>query len=175
MHLDGYNMLPYLTGAEAKDPRKEFFYFSEYGDLAALRYDNWKSVFLEQRAEGTLRVWSEPFTRLRVPLIFNLRLDPDERANITSNTYYDWLMDHAFIFVPSQVYVGPFLATFKQYPPRQKAASFSIDQAMEQLGKSTGDLATRSRCSRAMCWTACSACAARRRKPVIFNPRRSRP
>jgi arylsulfatase len=131
--------VPYLTGTENKTPRKEFFYFSDDGDLTALRYDNWKFVFAEQRAPGTLRVWAEPFTRLRVPLIYNLRLDPYERANITSNTYYDWLLDHAFMLVPAQAYVGKFLGSFKDYPPRQKAASFSVDQALEMMKKSSGD------------------------------------
>ena len=86
-----------------------------------------------------MQVWAEPFTHLRVPLIFNLRLDPYERANITSNTYYDWLLDHAFMLVPAQTYVGQFLATFKDFPPRQKAASFSIDQALEKLQQPSGD------------------------------------
>jgi len=136
VHLDGYNILPYLTGEEKKGPRKEFFYFSDDADLTALRFDNWKLIFAEQRAEGTLKVWSEPFTPLRVPLIFNLRLDPYERATITSNTYYDWLLDHAFLAIPVQSYVGQFLMTFKDFPPRQKAASFSIDQVMEKLKQS---------------------------------------
>jgi arylsulfatase A-like enzyme len=135
-HLDGYNILPYLTGEEKKGPREEFFYFSDDADLTALRFDNWKLIFAEQRAEGTLKVWSEPFTPLRVPLIFNLRLDPYERATITSNTYYDWLLDHAFLAIPVQSYVGQFLMTFKDFPPRQKAASFSIDQVMEKLKQS---------------------------------------
>jgi arylsulfatase len=139
VHLDGYNLLPYLTGAQAKGPRKEFFYFSDDGDLTGLRFDNWKFVFMEQRAPGTLQVWAEPFTRLRVPKMFNLRLAPNERASITSNTYFDWLLDRAFMLVPAQAYVGQFLATFRDYPPRQKAASFSIDQAMEQLQKPHGD------------------------------------
>jgi arylsulfatase A-like enzyme len=95
VHLDGYDLVPYLTGAEAKSPRKEFFYFSDEGDLTGLRYDNFKFVFLEQRAVGTMQVWAEPFTHLRVPGIYNLRLDPYERASITSNTYYDWLLDHS--------------------------------------------------------------------------------
>ncbi len=133
VHLDGYNLLPYLTGQEAKGPRKEFFYFSDEGDLTALRYDNWKLIFAEQKTPGTLAVWIEPFTMLRVPLIFNLRLDPYERATITSNTYYDWFLDHAFIALPVQTYVGKFLMTFKEYPPRQRPASFSIDQVMERL------------------------------------------
>jgi arylsulfatase A-like enzyme len=133
VHLDGYNLLPYLTGVEANSPRKEIFYFSDDGDLMAVRYDNWKQVFMEQRVEGTLRVWAEPFTILRVPKLFNLRTDPYERADVTSNTYYDWVMDHVFLAVPTQMIVGNFLATFVKYPPRQKAASFTIDQVMEKL------------------------------------------
>jgi len=134
VHLDGYNQLPYLTGQEPKSPREEFFYFSDDGDLTGLRYDNFKFVFMEQRAPGTLKVWAEPYTTLRVPKIFNLRTDPYERADITSNTYYDWLLDHAFMLVPAQAFVGKFIGTFKEFPPRQKAASFTIDKAMEQLG-----------------------------------------
>jgi arylsulfatase A-like enzyme len=134
VHLDGYNQLPYLTGETLKSAREEFFYFSDDGDLTGLRYDNWKFVFMEQRAPGTLRVWSEPYTALRIPKLFNLRTDPYERADITSNTYYDWFLDHAFMMVPAQAYVGKFLGTFKEYPPRQKAASFTIDKAIEQLG-----------------------------------------
>jgi arylsulfatase A-like enzyme len=131
--LDGHNLLPYLTGREAKSPRREFFYFSDDGDLVALRYDNWKLVFLEQRCQGTLQVWAEPFTPLRVPKMFNLRTDPFERADATSNTYYDWLLDHAFLAVPAQAIVAKFLATFREFPPRQKPATFSIDQVMEKL------------------------------------------
>jgi len=90
-------------------------------------------IFIEQKTQGTFRVWMEPFVPLRVPLMFNLRRDPYERAEITSNTYYDWLLDRAFLLVPAQAYVGQFMATFKEFPPRQKAASFSLDQVMEQL------------------------------------------
>ena len=133
VHLDGYNFLPYLTGKEEKGPREEIFYFTDDGDLSALRYHDWKIVFLEQRVYATLQAWAEPFVELRVPLLFNLRRDPYERAQLTSNTYYDWLMDHVFLFVPAQAYVGKFLATFRDYPPRQKAASFSLDQVMEKL------------------------------------------
>ena len=139
MHLDGYNFLPYLTGQAPKSPRESFFYFSDDGDLTGLRYDNWKIAFLTQDAPGTFLVWQQPFTRLRVPFIFNLRTDPYERAPVTSNTYYDWLLDHAFLLVPAQQYVGQFLATFKDYPPRQKAASFTIDQALEKLQQPSGD------------------------------------
>ena len=138
VHLDGYNFLPYLTGQEEKGPRKEIFYFSDDGDLTALRYNDWKLIFMEQRAVGTLKVWANPFTPLRMPLMFNLRRDPYERASITSNTYYDWVLDHAFALVPAQAYVGQFLATFKDFPPRQKAASFSLDQAMEKLETPSG-------------------------------------
>jgi arylsulfatase len=133
VHLDGYNQLPYLTGQTDKGPRQEFFYFSDDGDLFALRYDNWKMVFMEQRVPGTLLIWVEPFVHLRVPKIFNLRTDPFERADITSNTYWDWLLDHAFLVVPAQKVVGDFLSTFRDYPPRQKAASFTIDEVMEKL------------------------------------------
>ena len=133
VHLDGYNLLPYLTGQEPKGPRTEFFYFGDEGDLQGLRYDNWKFVFSEQRATGTLKVWAEPFTNLRFPKLFNLRMDPYERADITSNTYYDWWLDHAFICVPAQKIVGQFLSTFKEFPPSQTAGSFSIDKVMEQL------------------------------------------
>jgi hypothetical protein len=94
---------------------------------------------MEQRAPGTLAVWSEPFTPLRVPKIFNLRTDPYERADITSNIYHDWLLDHAFLLVPAQSYVAEFLATFKEFPPRQKAASFTVDQALEKLRQTSGD------------------------------------
>ena len=133
VHLDGYNFLPYLTGKEKKGRRNEIFYFTDDGDLSALRYQDWKLIFLEQRSKGTLEVWANPFTPLRVPKMFHLRRDPYERADITSNTYYDWLIDRAFLLVPAQAYVGKFLATFKDYPPRQKAASFSLDQVMETL------------------------------------------
>jgi arylsulfatase len=133
VHLDGYNFLPYLTGAEAKPPRKEIFYFSDDGDLTAVRYNDWKAVFMEQKTEGTLRVWMDPFVPLRVPLIFNLRRDPYERAEVTSNTYYDWLIDRAYMLYGAQAIVGNFLQTFKEFPPRQKAASFTVDQAMQKL------------------------------------------
>ena len=133
VHLDGYNILPLITGEADASPRKEIFYFSDDGDLTALRYDDWKFVFMEQRAPGTLRVWAEPYTHLRVPLLFHLRRDPYERAQLTSNTYYDWLINHAYMMVPAQAYVAHFLETFKEYPPRQKAASFSLDRVMEML------------------------------------------
>ncbi|MEB3291232.1 MAG: arylsulfatase [Leptolyngbya sp.] len=133
VHLDGYNFLPYLTGQTAEAPRQEFFYFSDDGDLLAMRYDNWKLHFKVQDAVGTLDVWQREFRSLRFPYIFNLRTDPYERANLTSNTYWDWILDHVFLLVPAQSKVAEFLSTFKQYPPRQKAASFTVDQVLEQL------------------------------------------
>jgi arylsulfatase len=133
VHLDGYNLLPYLTGQTTKSPREEFFYFNDDGGLDALRYDNWKIVFSEQRVEGTMRIWAEPFVTLRLPKIFNLRTDPYERADITSNTYYEWLVEHLFLLVPVQKIVGDFLATFKEFPPDQKSGSFSVDQVLEKL------------------------------------------
>ncbi|MCB8821981.1 arylsulfatase [Microvirga rosea] len=137
VHLDGYNQLPYLTGQQDRSARKEFVYFDDDGDLVALRYENWKIVFDEQRAQGTMRIWAEPFTRLRVPKVFNLRSDPYERADITSNTYYDWFMsDAAGVFLAAPTVVGQFLATFKDYPPSQRAASFSIDQLVEKMQRS---------------------------------------
>jgi arylsulfatase A-like enzyme len=137
VHLDGYNQLPYLTGQQERSARKEFIYFDDDGDVVALRFENWKVVFEEQRATGTLRIWAEPFTKLRVPKIFNLRSDPYERADITSNTYYDWLMtDGAGVFIAAPAVVGQFLATFKEYPPSQRPSSFSIDQLVEKMQRS---------------------------------------
>jgi arylsulfatase len=133
VHLDGYNLVPYLTGQVEKSPRESFLYCNDDQQLTALRYDNWKIVFMEQRIQGTLRIWAEPFVALRVPKIFNLRTDPYERADVTSNTYYDWLMDHVFLLVPAQDFVGQFLMTFKDYPQRQKAASFNLDEVLEKL------------------------------------------
>jgi arylsulfatase len=133
VHLDGYNFLPLLTGQTDEGPRKEFIYFSDDGDLTGLRFDNWKVVFAQQRAAGTLNVWSEPYTFTRMPWLYNLRTDPYERATITSNTYWDWYLDHVFLLLPAADYVGQFLATFQEFPPRQKAASFTIDQVLEQL------------------------------------------
>jgi len=132
VHLDGYNQLDLLLG-NGPSKRDELFYFSDDGDLMALRFRDWKIVFLEQRVRGTLQVWAEPFVHLRVPKLFNLRRDPYERADITSNTYWDWMIDRAFAIYGSQALVGQFLGTFQQYPPRQKAASFTIDQALEKL------------------------------------------
>lgn len=134
IHLDGYDLTEHLKDPQnVASPRQEIFYFTDDGDLSALRYGDWKLIFMEQRVEATLQAWAEPFVPLRIPLLFNLRRDPYERAQITSNTYYDWYIDRVYLLVPAQAYVGNFLKTFVEYPPRQKAASFSLDQVMEQL------------------------------------------
>jgi arylsulfatase len=138
VHLDGYDILPLLTGASDKSGRDEIFYFSDDGDLTALRYRDWKAIFLEQRAEATFQAWREPFVPLRIPLLVNLRRDPFERGMVTSNTYDDWFLDRAYLLVPAQSYVARFLTTFKEYPPRQKAASFSLDQVMAKLAEGAG-------------------------------------
>jgi arylsulfatase len=138
VHLDGYNLVPYLTGHGDKSPRDSFIYINDDQQVTGLRYDNWKMVFLEQRVPGTLRVWAEPFVTLRLPKLFNLRTDPYERADQTSNTYYDWVIDHAFLFVPAQAYVAEFLTSFKEFPQRQKAASFNLEEVMQKMRESHG-------------------------------------
>jgi arylsulfatase len=138
VHPDGYNLVPYLTGQVEKCPRESFIYCNDDQELDAVRFDNWKLVFLEQREPGTLQIWAEPFTHLRLPKMYNLRMDPYERADITSNTYWDWLIDHAFLIYGSQAYVGEFIKTLKEFPPRQKAASFNLDEVMAKLQESQG-------------------------------------
>jgi len=137
VHLDGYNILPMLKGETDKGPREEIFYFSDTGDLTALRHGDWKVIFLEQQRKETLRAWMEPWTPLRAPIIFNLRRDPYERAYFTSNSYYDWMLDRIFYFVPAQDYVAQMLESFKKFPPRAQAGTFGIDQVMEKLQGST--------------------------------------
>jgi arylsulfatase len=137
-HIDGYNLLPYLTGEEQESPRKLFIYFSDDGDVIGLRFDNWKIVFMEQRCPGTLQVWAEPFVRLRVPMLFNLRTDPYERADITSNTYWSWLIHRGYILFAAQAIAAQFAATFQEFPPRQEAASFTIDDALAKMAEASG-------------------------------------
>ena len=139
VHLDGYNMLPLFTGQTDVDPRKGFIYINDDQQVTGVRYDNFKCVFLEQRMQGTMGIWAEPFVALRFPKVFNLRTDPYERADITSNTYYDWVLDHLFVITPMQAYVGGFLQTFKEYPQRQKAASFNLDSVLESIMGGKGD------------------------------------
>jgi arylsulfatase A-like enzyme len=133
VHLDGHNQLPYLTGAADKSPRNFFFYVSDDGDLLAVRFDNWKLTFLEQRWPGTCQIWAEPFVHLRVPKIFNLRTDPYERADVTSNTYWDWMLEHVFILVPAQGFVFQMIQSLAEFPPRQKPASFNLDDVLAKL------------------------------------------
>lgn len=133
VHIDGYNLIPYLTGQDEKGPRPGVIYFSDDGDLVGLRYDNWKIVFAEQRKQGTLAVWTEPFTFLRIPKFFNLRTDPFERADTTSNTYFDWMIDRAYVLYAAQFLVAQFLETFKEFPPRMRPASFTVEQIMEKM------------------------------------------
>ena len=132
VHLDGYDLGPALRGDSQTWPRQEFFYFSDDGDLMCLRYDRWKLVFAEQQSDG-FAVWEQPLVKLRVPKLFDLRGDPYERADVESSYYDDWRIRHLFLLVPAQGIVGSFLATFKQFPPRQAAASFGIDQVLQSL------------------------------------------
>jgi arylsulfatase A-like enzyme len=134
VHLDGYNQTDHLAG-KADDPRKEFFYWTDDGNLAAVRYDRWKLLFMEQRAVG-FKVWSEPLVPLRVPLIEDLRGDPFERAESEAEGYGNYILNHAFLAVPAQAFVGQHLQTYVEYPPRQKPGSFSLDQVLQKLQES---------------------------------------
>ena len=132
VHIDGYNLLPFLTGEEQESPRKGLIYFNDDGDRVAVRFGNWKILFEEQRVEGTLRAWAEPFTKLRMVKVFNLRTDPFERADITSNTFYEWQLRHAPQVYAATFIVQEFVKTFKDFPPRQKAASFTIERRVRR-------------------------------------------
>ncbi|EJL34165.1 arylsulfatase [Novosphingobium sp. AP12] len=131
-HIDGMSLLGHITGKE-KSPREIFFYISDDGDILALRFDNWKIVFMEQRCQGTLQVWAEPFTRLRLPKIFNLRTDPYEFADVTSNTYYEWSLHNLYFIFLAQLAAAKFAETFKDFPPVQKPNSFTIDDAIAKM------------------------------------------
>jgi arylsulfatase A-like enzyme len=139
VHLDGYNQLPYLTGQQEKSDRKGFVYFDDDGHLVALRFNNWKLVFAEQKTQGTLDIWGEPFTFRRMPLLYNLRMDPYERADITSNSYYAWTLHKGYLMLAGQAIVAEFIGTFNEFPPRQRPQSFSIDQIMGKLQQPTTD------------------------------------
>jgi arylsulfatase len=138
VHIDGYNLLPYLTGEEDESPRRGLIYFSDECDVLGIRYENWKVVFLEQRCQGTLQIWLEPFTELRAPKLFNLRTDPFEHADVTSNTYWDWVMDRPFIMLYGNALVLRFLDTFKEFPPRAEPSSFTILAAVEKMKNAMG-------------------------------------
>ncbi len=139
VHIDGYNQLAYLIGEEPNSARKGFIYFNDDGQLVAVRFNNWKLVFFEQKTPGTLDVWGEPFTPRRLPLYFNLRMDPYERAQITSNEYFAWTMHKGYLMYGAQAIAGAFAATLKEYPPRQRPQSFNLDQIMNQLKQPTDD------------------------------------
>ena len=131
-HIDGYNMLDYLTGTSAESPRKAFIYVNDDGDIVAVRHDDWKVVYQENRGQA-FGVWMEPFTELRVPLIFHLRRDPYERAQHNANIYYDWLLDRVFIGFRASAIAGQFLQTFVEYPPSQTPGSFNLDSMKKKI------------------------------------------
>jgi arylsulfatase A-like enzyme len=137
VHLDGYNLIPALKG-EAEWPRKEFLYWTDDGSVAALRYNNWKITFLRQDHDG-MDVWIQPYTALRAPMVANLRMDPFERAFDESIGYGRWWVDHMFVFAPAGAYVGRWLQSFRDFPPRQKPGSFNLDNVMEAISKGAGD------------------------------------
>jgi arylsulfatase A-like enzyme len=137
VHIDGLNMLPYLTGEVKESPRKFFFYFSDDGDVLAIRMGDWKMVLAEQRATR-MQCWAEPFVKFRLPKMFNLRRDPFERADENSNTYWDWIFDHAFLLYGMQAIVAQQIDNFVKYPPRQKAAAFNLDEVMRKLEDAGG-------------------------------------
>jgi arylsulfatase len=132
VHLDGYNLLPMLKGEEEKSPRHDFLYWTDDGDIAALRYNNWKLVFMEQRGHG-FDVWQEPFVPLRFPKLFNLRTDPFERADHEGMGYQRWRAERMFVLAPAQTYVMKWLQSFEDFPPRQKPGSFSLSDVMDDL------------------------------------------
>ena len=134
VHIDGFNMIPYLTGEVKESPRETFFYISDDGDIMAIRHKDWKAVLMEQRATRMM-CWAEPFVKLRFPKMFNLRRDPFERADDNSNTYWDWIFDHLFLIYGMQALVAKEIENFVKYPPRQKAASFNLDAVLAQLEK----------------------------------------
>ena len=131
-YIDGHNQLKYLSGQVSESPRKEFMYVNDDGQVVALRLGQWKGVFLENRGEG-FGVWREPFVELRTPLLFNLRRDPFEKAQHSSNTYNDWFIDRVFVLVPMQQYVAQFLQTFVDYPPSQEPGSFNLRKVIDQI------------------------------------------
>ncbi|MCP1644865.1 arylsulfatase [Pseudomonas citronellolis] len=135
VHLDGFNQLDYLTGKSSKSARDEFYYFNDDGVLVAMRFNDWKIVFCEQRAPGGFAVWSEPFVCLRVPKLFNLRMDPYERADVVSDQYYDWSVKNVYLLFEGSQHAAAFLQTFVDYPPSQRPASFSIDQVREAVDR----------------------------------------
>jgi len=143
VHLDGYNILPYLEGEAPKSPRRNFFYFDDDGQLVAMRHDNWKYIFCEQRAQGNLEIWMNPFTCLRLPKIVNLRMDPYERGEITSDHYFDWMVHNVYLNVQGTIIATEFMETFKNYPPSQAPASFTVnpDEILNMLKRQQAEAA----------------------------------
>jgi arylsulfatase len=137
-HIDGMSLLQYIKGETKESPRNFFFYFSDDGDVLGMRYDNWKAVFMEQRLEGTLGVWAEPFVRLRLPKFINLRTDPYEFAPITSNSYYEWFLHHAYLMYAAQAAMGKFMETFKEFPAIQRPNTFTVDDAFRKMSEGAG-------------------------------------
>ena len=135
VHLDGYNQLPYLLGKEPKGARIDFAYFNDDAVLVAYRHENWKAVFCQMRAPGGFAVWYEPFECLRIPKLYNLRMDPYERADIVSDQYDDWRVQNAYLMGWMTFHAAAFLETFVDYPPSQTPASFTIDQIQESVDK----------------------------------------
>ncbi len=139
-HIDGYDLLPYLTGKTKESPRQVFYYFSDDGDVLGVRFDNWKIIFMEQRLPGTLGVWAEPFVHLRLPKIINLRTDPYEFAPTTSNSYYDWMIHRAYIIFAAQALMAKFVETFTDFPAIQKPNTFTVDDALKKMSEAvSGD------------------------------------
>jgi arylsulfatase A-like enzyme len=136
-YIDGYNQLDYFSGQAKESPRKEFIYVNDDGQVVAMRYDAWKAVFLENRGQA-FGVWREPFTELRVPLLFHLRRDPFERAQHNANTYNDWFLDRAFVVVPLQGLAAKFLMTMKDYPPSQTPGSFNLEKIQKVIESAVG-------------------------------------
>ena len=137
VHLDGYNLLPALKG-QGEWPRHEFIYWTDDGNCAALRYNNWKISFLKQNATG-FDVWAQPFEQLRTPLVENLRMDPFERAEEEGMGWTQWMAERMFVFAPAGAYVGQWIQSFREFPPRQKPGSFNLDHVMEAVTKGAGD------------------------------------
>jgi arylsulfatase len=138
VHLDGYNLLPALKGETTKWPREEFLYWTDDGSVAALRFKNYKVTFMMQDAHG-IDVWRNPYTALRAPMLTNLRMDPFERSFDETIGYDQWWVDHMFMFAPAGAYIGKWLQSFKEFPPRQKPGSFNLDRVMEAITKGAGD------------------------------------
>jgi arylsulfatase len=135
--IDGFNMLDYFTGESDDCPRNYYFYVNDDAQLVAIRFGDWKSVFMEQRAHQ-MQVWMEPFVELRIPKLFNLRRDPFERADIDSNTYFDWFLSKAYMVAAAQIVVAAHIESMKEFPPRQAPGSFNLDSILKTMDNVMG-------------------------------------